>query len=254
MTLEDIKNINHFQTFLYEQSQGIFLKESDSDFSKTICGTKLSAGILHILPATENLANIQFYHNLRLITINNYKIDKHNFHILQKHRDSLINVTHLHIWNIKQNDLDILELFPNITHLLVSYIRKADFSFSGLDKADKLTTLCLLNVNKIVDFNFLSAVQKSKLKNLSLQYTSSLTSFEGIDEFKNLESLSLFASTSESRKFVTLRNMNGINKLSKLFFFEIKYFKFDTVGLQQQLKHLKNLTYYKLGNEIYENI
>jgi len=254
MTLDDIKNINEFQTYLYRQSNIEPVQKVILDLSKTICNTNNASELLYILPSTQQLENIQFYDRLKFITINNYKIDKKNFEILKKYKDKLENVSHLHIWNIKQNDLDFVELFPNLTHLLVSYIRKADFSFNGLDKTKKLNTLCLISINKIPDFNFLTTSQKPKLKNLSLEYTSNLKSFEGLDEFINLENLSLFASTSESRKTVTLENINGIESLSKLKSFEIEYFKFDKTELQAKLKNLKNLIRYKLDRKDYDNL
>ena len=253
MTLNDIKNINDFQTFLVGQRHDSFVQQDNPNFSKTICGTKFSSEILRILPATEQLENIQFYDNLKFITINNYKIGDKQLEILKKYNEKLLNVTHLHIWNIKQNDLELLSMFPNLTHLLVSYIRKADFSFNGLDNLKKLNTLCLLNINKISDFNFLTNSSKLRLKNLSLTYTSNLTSLNGIDRFENLENLSLFASTPESNKKVNLDNLSGIEKLTKLKSLDMGYFRFDITELKDKLSSLAELKEFTIDNIKYEN-
>lgn len=254
MTLDEIKNIQDFQTFLFEQKDENFIKPDNSEYSSTICGTSFQSEILYVLPATENLENIQFYNNLKFVTINNYKVDRKKIEILKNYKDKLTNVTHLHIWNIKQNDLDLLELFPNVTHLLISYIGKADFSYKGLDYLNKLETIVLSSVNKIIDFNFLTTSQKEKIKHLHLTYTASLTKFDGIEDFQNLETLTLFASTMESRKTVNIENLNGLEKLSNLRSFEIDYFKFDMDVLKAKLKQLKKLKQYKIKNETYENI
>lgn len=124
------------------------------------------------------------------------------------------------------------------THLLVSYILKADFPFSGLDHLTDLETLVLISVNKINDFNFLSTSQKEKIRHLHIIYSAWLTTFDGIEGFKNLETLSLAASTSESRKIVTLERMEGIEELSNLSSLEISYFNFDIEVLHTKLKNL----------------
>jgi hypothetical protein len=253
MTLDEIKNIDDFQTFLFGQRHDNFVQQDNPIFSKTICGTNFSSELLYILPATEQLENIQFYENLKFITINNYKIGDKQLEILKKHEDKLLTVTHLHIWNIKQNELDLLSIFPNLTHLFVSYIRKADFSFSGLDNLKKLNTLCLLSINKISDFNFLTNSSKLKLKNLSLTYTSNLTSLNGIDRFENLEHLSLFASTPETNKKVNLDNLSGIEKLSKLKSLEMGYFRFDIEKFKERLLAMTELKQFKVDNITYEN-
>lgn len=253
MTLDEIKNIDDFQTFLFRQRDDNFVNQDNPLFPKTICGTNFSSELLYILPATEQLENIQFYNNLKFITINNYKIGNKQLDILKKHKNKLLNVTHLHIWNIKQNELDLLSVFPNLTHLLVSYIRKADFSFSGLDNLKKINTLCLLSINKISDFNFLTNSSKLKLKNLSLTYTSNLTSLDGIDKFENLEHLSLFASTSESNKKVNLDNLLGVEKLTKLKSLNMGYFRFDIEQLKEKLLALTELKQFKIDNTTYEN-
>jgi len=253
MTLAEIKNIDDFQRFLFRQGHDNFVKQDNPIFPKTICGTNPSSELLYILPATEQLENIQFYDNLKFITINNYKIGNKQLDILKKHQNKLSNVTHLHIWNIKQNELDLLSMFPNLTHLLVSYIRKADFSFSGLDNLKKINTLCLLSINKISDFNFLTNSSKLKLKNLSLTYTSNLTSLNGIDKFENLEHLSLFASTPESNKKVNLDNLLGIEKLTNLKSLNISYFRFNIEQLKEKLLALTELKQFKIDNTTYEN-
>jgi len=253
MTLDEIKNIQDFQTFLFEQKEENFIKPYHSEYSNTICGTSFQSEILYVLPATGNLENIQFYNNLKFVTINNYKVDEKKIEILKNYKDKLTNITHLHIWNNKQNDLDLLHLFPKLTHLLVSYIRKADFSFTGLDKLEKLSTLCLLSINKVSDFNFLTNASKLKLKNLSLTYTSNLKSLNGIDEFKNLEHLSLLASTTESNKKVNLENLKGIEVLTKLKSFEIGYFRFEIADLKKRLSSLTELKEFTIDNIKYEN-
>jgi hypothetical protein len=53
---------------------------------------------------------------------------RRGFEILKKHKDKFEKVNFLYIWNIMQNDLEMLELFPNVTHLLISHIGKVDFS------------------------------------------------------------------------------------------------------------------------------
>ena len=253
MTLDDIKNIQDFQTIVVGRKFEDIIQPEHSEYSKTICGTSFQSEILYVLPATENLENIRFYNNLKFVTINNYKVDRKKNEILKSFKDKLTNVTHLHIWNIKQNDLDLLHLFPNLTHLLVSYIRKADFSFSGLDGLEKLNTLCLLSINKVSDFNFLTNTSKLKLKNLSLTYTSNLKSLNGINKFENLEHLSLLASTTESNKKVNLENLTGIEMLTKLKSFEIGYFRFEIADLKKRLSSLTELNEFTIDNIKYKN-
>jgi len=253
MTLNEIKTIDHFQAFLFGQKDDNFVKSDSPGFSRTICGTNLSSEILYILSATERLENIQFYDHLKFITINNYKIGNRQLEILTQHRDKLVNVTHLHIWNIKQNGLDLLSLFPNLTHLLVSYIRKADFSFNGLNHVKHLNTLCLLSANKISDFHFLTHSSASKLRNLSLTYTSSLTSLDGIDKFENLEGLSLYASTPESNKKVNLDHLSGMERLTQLRALDIGYFRLDVEELKKRLSALTALRQFTVDNITYAN-
>jgi Leucine-rich repeat (LRR) protein len=253
MTLNEIKTIDHFQAFLFGQKDENFVKLDSPHFSRTICGTNFSSEILYILPATEKLENIQFYDHLKFITINNYKIGNRQLEILRQHQDKLANVTHLHIWNIKQNELDLLSLFPNLTHLLVSYIRKADFSFNGLKHVKHLKTLCLLSANKISDFHFLAHSLASKLENLSLIYTSSLTSLDGIDKLDSLESLSLHASTPESNKKVDLDHLSGMEKLTQLRTLDIGYFRLDITELKDRLSSLTSLKQFTVDNITYAN-
>jgi len=231
-----------------------FLQYESPERIKAISRTAFHSEVLYILPETHDLRNIMNYDKLKFVEINNYKIDKKGFDILKENKNKLENVRFLKIWNIKQNDLELLELFPNVTHLLISYIRKADFSFKGLDYLDNLHTLVLYSVNKITDFNFLTKSQKEKIKHLNLTYTAKLTKLDGIEDFKNLETLTLFASTTETRKTVTLENLNGLEKLSNLYSFEIDYFKFDMEELKGKLKQLKKLKQYKIKNDTYENI
>ncbi|MDR2920351.1 MAG: hypothetical protein LBV72_13435 [Tannerella sp.] len=253
MKVDEIKSTKDFLGFLSKQNNNNFLPQTNDEYSKSICGTNFTSEVLYILPRTETLKNIENYNNLRYITINNYKVDKKGIEILREHKEKLLNVNFLDIWNIKQNDLDILELFPNLTHLLVSYIGKPDFSFNGLDYLKKLGTLCFSSINKITDFHFLTKSQKQIIKNLSLTYTANLTHLDGIEDFENLETRSLFASTPESRKKVTLENLNGLEKLSKLKSFDIGYFKFDIEELKSKLLHLKHLKQYSIDYKTYEN-
>lgn len=252
MKVKDIQNIRDFLEFLSKHND--FIAQQSDEYSKSICGTGFQSEVLYILPATQDLNNIENYHNLKFVTINNYKVDKKGFEILKKHKHKFENVNFLHIWNIKQNDLELLEFFPNVTHLLVSYIGKENFSFRGLDYLHKLETLVLSSANKITDFNFLTKSQKEKIKHLHLTYTAKLTRLDGIEDFKNLETLILFASTMESKKTVTLENLNGIEKLINLSDFKIDYFKFDIDELQKKLKPLKNLKQYKVRHQVYENM
>jgi len=253
MKTDDIKSTKDFINFL-SKTEDCFLPYESEKKINAISRTAFHSEVLYILPETHDLKNIVNYNNIKFVQINNYKIDKQGFKILKEHKDKFENVKHLNIWNIKQNDLELLELFPNVTHLLISYIGKADFSYKGLDYLSKLETIVLSSVNKITDFNFLTTSQKEKIKHLHLTYTANLTKFDGIEDFKNLETLTLFASTMESRKTVNIESLNGLEKLSNLRSFEIDYFKFDMDVLKAKLKQLKKLKQYKIKNETYENI
>ena len=252
MKADEIKTTKDFLEFLSKDNNN-FIPQTSDEYSKSICGTDFASEILYILPRTETLRNIENYNNLRYVTINNYKIDKRASALLEEQKEKLRNVNYLNIWNIKQNDLGILELFPNLTHLSVSYIGKSDFSFSGLDYPHKLETLCFISINKVTNFHFLTKQQKQKVKNLSLDYTARLTQLDGIEDFENLETLHLFASSTESRKKVTLENLSGIEKLSKLRSLEMGYFRFDTEELKSKLLCLENLKEYSIDYKTYEN-
>ena len=76
MTLDDIKNIQDFQTIVVGRKFEDIIQPEHSEYSKTICGTSFQSEILYVLPATENLENIRFYNNLKFVTINNYKVDR----------------------------------------------------------------------------------------------------------------------------------------------------------------------------------
>ena len=254
MKIEEIATTKDFMTFLSRQRrEDVFLPYNSEESAKSISGTAFHSEVLYVLPSALNLKNIENYNNIKFVEINNFKIDKKGFAILNEHKKKLENVKFLIIWNIRQNDLELLELFPNVTHLLISYIEKVDFSFKGLDYLNNLETLVLSSVNKITDFNFLTKSQKEKIKHLNLAYTARLTKLDGIEDFKNLETITLFASTTESRKTVTLESLNGLEKLSNLSSFEIDYFKFDMEDLKERLKHLKKLKQYKVKNDTYKN-
>lgn len=55
MKLDEIKNIQDFQRFLFLQKNENFIQPHDSDYSKTICGTNFKSEILYVLPSTEIL-------------------------------------------------------------------------------------------------------------------------------------------------------------------------------------------------------
>jgi hypothetical protein len=107
--------------------------------------------------------------------------------------------------------------------------------------------------NKIKNFNFLAEDVKVKIKNLYIEYCQGLTDFTGIAQYKNLECLKVCASTSESRKRVPLEKMKGLEKLDKLKFFELGYYKFDTNELKNEIMGLKNLKEYIIDYKKYDN-
>ena len=251
MNVQDIKTPNDFIGFLSKHSD--FVHESHKEYPKSICGTALKSEVLYILPATTDLNNIENYDHLKFVTINNFLIDKKGFEILEKNKDRFKNVQFLNLWNIKQKDLELLKLFPNVKHLLISHIGKTNFPFKGLDHLITIETLILISANKISDFNFLSKDQKKPIKHLYITYSKNLTKLDGIEDFHNLQTLSLFASTAESKKAVTLDNLNGIENLSNLQYFEIDYFRFDLKAMQIKLKCLKKLKEYKIGKDVYKN-
>lgn len=75
-----------------------------------------------------------------------------------------------------------------------------------------------------------------------------LISIKGIDKYKNLENLSLLASTPESNKKVDLENLVGIEKLTQLKSFEISYFRFDIKELKDKLSSLPELKEFTIDN------
>ncbi len=75
----------------------------------------------------------------------------------------------------------------------------------------------------------------------------------GIDKFENLEHLSLFASTTESNKKVSLDDLSGIENLAKLKTFEIAYFRFDNREMANRLSFLKELKEFAIDNIKYKN-
>ena len=157
---------NQFNIFRNTKNN-IFINGFNENIKGTICGIKFDSNILYILPNNiDDLNNIQNYHNIKYLEINNFKIGKRADNTLASNVNVLKNITHLMIWNIKQNDLEILKYFPQLTHLLVSYIRKDDFSFTGLNYTDKINTLSLSSVNRIKNFNFLDKSVKTRIKNL----------------------------------------------------------------------------------------
>jgi len=241
---------NIFEQVMYTKSNGIFTEKSLKD---TICNVKLDSDILLILPATEDLNNIRNYKKLKYLEINNYKIGTKENKILEKNENVLKKITHLKIWNIKQNDLEILQYFPKLTHLQISYIKKENFSFKGLNYVNNLNTLCLSSVNGIKDFNFMDNNNKLKIKNLSITYCSKLNNFNGIAEYKNLETLEINYSTLESRKRTLLENISGIEYLEKLKYLELNYYKIDIEYFKNRIKILKNLKEYIIDNVKYKN-
>ncbi len=253
MKTEDIKNTKDFINFLSRVKDSFLPYESEEKI-KAISRTAFHSEVLYILPETHDLKNIANYNNIKFVEINNYKIDQKGFKVLKDYKDKFENVKFLIIWNIKQNDLELLEIFPNVTHLLISHIGKADFSYKGLDYLNNLETVVLSSVNKITDFNFLTKPQKEKIKHLNLTYTANLTKLDGIEDYKNLKTLTLFASTMESRKTVNLESLKGLEKLSNLEGFEIDYFNFDMEELKEKLKPLKKLKHYKVKNDTHENL
>ena len=250
MEEDKVTTVNRFQRFIHSKSEGIF---TEGDSGIAVCGIRLDSEILMLLPGMENIENIKNYGNLKYLSINNFAIGKRERIVLERNAGVLRKITHLHIWNIKQNDLDIIELFPGLTHLLVSYIRREDFSFRGLGYADHFRTLCLVSVNRITDFQFLGEGMKKKIESLSIEYCSRLTSFAGIDGFSNLKNLTLHASTAESRKRVSIEHLSGIEQLENLTSLDLAYFNFDQEEMRRRIRGIKSLKNYKIDNTEYEN-
>lgn len=232
----------------------IFINGFNENIKGTICGIKFDSNILYILPNNiDDLNNIQNYHNIKYLEINNFKIGKRADDILASNVNVLKNITHLILWNIKQNDLEILKYFPQLTHLLVSYIRRDDFAFTGLNYTDKINTLSLINVNRIKNFNFLDKPVKIKIKNMSITYCKELTDFTGIVEYENLECLKICVSTPESGKRISLGNIDGIEKLNKLKYFELGYYKLNIDELKDKISGLRKLKEYIIDYKKYDN-
>lgn len=250
--MSGIEKIKEFSRLIYDKSNAAFFDRADEDIEKTICETKLSSDIVFILPRTEDLSNIQFYNNVKIIEINNYKIDKAKYKILEQNADLLKQVTHLRIWNNKQDDLSLLKLFPNLTHLQISYIRKGDAFFKELESLPHLQVLWLFSPSRIEDLQFLRYVG-SDLVALGIESTKALKSFSGLENVPSLQALSLWGSTYESAKFVTLDNVNGIDALPNLTELEIKFYKFDMEDLKHRLNGLKYLKSYSVDKNIYQN-
>ena len=244
---------NQFNIFRNTKNN-IFINGFNENIKGTICGIKFDSNILYILPNNiDDLNNIQNYHNIKYLEINNFKIGKRADDTLASNVNVLKNITHLMIWNIKQNDLEILKYFPQLTHLLVSYIRKDDFSFTGLNYTDKINTLSLSSVNRIKNFNFLDKSVKTRIKNLSVTYCKELTNFTGIAGYKNLECLKVCVSTPESGKRIPLENISGIEKMDKLKYFELGYYKLNIDELKNKIIGLRKLKEFIIDYKKYDN-
>jgi hypothetical protein len=251
----ETNEISKFMNFIFRaKKEDIFIDGFNKNIEGTICGIKFDSNVLFLLQDNINDLNvIKNYHKLKYIEINNYKIGKKEDNIFAENINILKNVTHLNIWNIKQNDLEILKYFPQLTHLLVSYIRKDDFSFTGLNYVKKINTLCFISVNRIKDFNFLDKGTRNKIRNMSVEYCKELIDFTGIADYKNMECLRVCASTPESGKRIQLRNFNGLERLNKLKYFELGYYKFDINELKNKINRLKYLQEYIIDYKKYEN-
>ena len=203
---------------------------------------------LFIVSGTHSIDNISLCTKLRFLSINNYKIGKKELSNLWDYKENLSTITHLHLWNTKLNDLSLLQLFPNLTHLMIAYIRKEDFSFDGIGYTPNLHTLCILSANKIANMNFIPNDLKKQIKNLSLEYTSRLHSLKGIDGFENLERLYLSASTTESKKIVNLTTLSGLETLKKLKNIEFRYYDLDLEDVKTRLSSNPDLRIFKVNN------
>ncbi|NDV94554.1 hypothetical protein D0T84_06410 [Dysgonomonas sp. 521] len=250
--MSGIEKIKEFSRLFYEKSNGIFLDPADENIENTVCEINLSSDIVLILPRTKDLSNIRFYKNVKIIEINNYKIDRAKYKILEQNANLLKQVTHLQIWNNKQDDLSLLKLFPNLTHLQISYIRKDESFFKELESLRRLQVLWLFSPSRLENLQFLRYV-KSDLVALGIESTKALKSFSGLGNVPSLQYLSLWGSTYESAKFVTLDNTEGIESLQNLTELELKFYKFDMDDLERRLKGLKSLTNYTVDKNIYQN-
>jgi len=245
MNIDDIRNIDDFQVYCCtnnEEQRYIY-----SDMVKNVVPIADCID-LFIVPDTRGIDNIGLCRNLRFLSINNYKIGKRELGTLLNYRENLSTITHLYLWNTKSDDLSLLQLFPNLTHLMITYIRKENFSFDGICHTPNLHTLCILSANKIANMNFMPNDLKNQIISLSLEYTSKLNSLEGIDGFENLESLYLSASTTESNKTVSLTTLSGLETLKMLKDIELKYYKLDLEDAKKRLSAISTLRHFKVNN------
>lgn len=253
MKIREIKKISDFSSFL-SNTGGHFIDDfSSEEYQKTICGTKFDAEVLYILPRTNTLDHLQYYSNLRFVTLNNYKLNKVDFKFLEKHKEKLKEVKFLDIWNVKQQDLELLQFFPSLEYLSISYIQKENFSFEGLAYVPRLHTLCLTSVNKLKDFNFITKTYSEQIEHLRVIYASRLNRLEGIENFTNLKTLQLYSSTMESRKKVVIESVSGLNKLTKLELLEFDYVKLDEEKLEDQVSGLSSLSEYMVNRLVRQN-
>ena len=127
MNIDDIKNIDDFQVYCCTNNEQRYIY---SDIVEN--ATPIADCIdLFIVSGTRSMDNISLCTKLRFLSINNYKIGKKELSNLLDYKENLSTITHLYLWNTKLNDLSLLQLFPNLTHLMVAYIRKEDFSFEA---------------------------------------------------------------------------------------------------------------------------
>ena len=245
MNRDNIRNIDDFQVYCCMNN-----KEQRYIYSDTVKNITPIADCvdLCIVPATPDLDNIGLCSKLRFLSINNYKIGKRELSTLLNYKENLATITHLYLWNTKADDLSLLQLFPNLTHLMIAYIRKENFLFDGICHTPNLHTLCLLSANKIENMDFMPNDLKKQFENISLEYTSRLHSLEGIDGFENLERLYMFASTTESRKTVNLTTLSGLETLKKLKEVEFKYYKLDLEDAKKRLSSNPTLRHFKVNN------
>ena len=139
MNIDDIKNIDDFQVYCCTNNEQRYIY-SDMVENATPIADCID---LFIVSGTRSMDNISLCTKLRFLSINNYKIGKKELSNLLDYKENLSTITHLYLWNTKLNDLSLLQLFPNLTHLMVAYIRKEDFSFDGIGYTPKLHTLCI---------------------------------------------------------------------------------------------------------------
>lgn len=244
MNIDDIKNIDDFQVYCCTNNEQRYIYSDNVKNAIPIADCM----DLFIVSGTHSIDNISLCTKLRFLSINNYKIGKKELSTLLDYKENLSMITHLHLWNTKLNDLSLLQLFPNLTHLMIAYIRKEDFSFDGIGYTPNLHTLCILSANKIANMDFIPNDLKKQIKNLSMVYTSRLHSLNGIDGFMNLEKLYLSASTTESKKTVNLTTLSGLETLRKLKDIELKYYKFDLEDAKKRLSLNLTLRLFKVNN------